>query len=157
MELTKIILVCHCLLNQSTRAGGDITPGVEKKILQLLSHYPFPVEQLPCPEYLFAGHREKKDKDEWERVEGFPEFCGQLAHRVGSFLKKLSVSSSLLLISIARSPCCSFSEIYVAGELIPGRGIFLKELRQRIHFEVVEFDFKRVDESLKRLRSKITQ
>jgi len=155
MKSTKILLVSHCLLNQLTRAGGDVTPGVEKKVFQLLSHYPFPVEQLPCPEYLFAGNRERKDKDEWERVKGFPEFCSRLANRAYPFLKKLSVGSSLLLVSIVRSPCCSSSKIYVAGKLIPGRGIFLEELRRRIHFEIVEFDFKRVDESLKRLEAEI--
>ncbi len=149
-ELT--LLLSHCLLNQKIRAGRAYTPRITQRLLGILSRYPVWREQLPCPEFSFIGEREKKPKDAWEKLEGFREYCSNLAEKIKEGIRKLEgTNAELLLVTIARSPSCSSGEVYWGKKVIQGKGILVEELEERIKLNLLEFDFRRVSWSLERI------
>lgn len=148
----KFVFLSHCLLNQLVRAGGSFTPSATGKVLRLISGYPLFIYQLPCPEYLFMGKRDKKPQDEWEKIAGFKAFLHSLASKVKKRTKQITEGRDLLVIGIARSPCCSAGKIYRGGKLVEGKGLWILELEKRFKFSIIEFDFKKVDKSLHNIK-----
>ena len=144
----SLVLVSHCLLNQGTRAGGSLTPEATPSLLRLLSTYNLQVYQLPCPEYLFMGIRDKRTQDSWERVPGFVQFVRGLADSLMKAVKPLLGDVPVPLIGIARSPCCSLTRVYRGDRLVCGRGLWVKELEERMPLDMVEFDYKMIEQSL---------
>ncbi len=151
MKKKSFLLLSHCLLNQLTRAGGSYTEGATKKLLSLLSQYDIPVYQLPCPEYIFMGPREKRTQDAWERVKGFKNFCSELAEKVKEEIWDIVHDKNLIMVAISRSPCCSASKVYRGDRIIEGKGLWVEELEKRFKLNIIEFDFKKVEESLKNI------
>jgi predicted secreted protein len=147
-----IILLSHCLLNQATRAEETITISATEELLRLFSHYLIHLEQLPCPEFLFMGKRKKRTKDEWEKIPGFKKFCGELANQIKEGVKRFGRKEAFPLVTIARSPCCSSREVHLGKRVFPGKGILVEELEKRMKLEFLEFDFRRIDESIERLK-----
>jgi len=147
-----IILLSHCLLNQTTRAEEMITALATEKLLQLFSSYPIHLEQLSCPEFLFMGKRKKRTKDEWEKIPGFKKFCGELADQIKEEVKRFDGKEAFPLVTIARSPCCSSGEVHIGKRIFAGKGLLVEELEKRMKLELVEFDFRRVAESIERLK-----
>ena len=147
-----IVLLSHCLLNQATRAEEVVRSAATGKLLRLFSSYPIYLEQLPCPEFLFMDKRKKRTKDEWEKIPGFKKFCGQLADQIKEGVKRFDQKEAFPLVTIARSPCCSSREVHIGKRVFAGKGILIEELEKRIDLEFLEFDFRRVDESIKRLK-----
>jgi len=147
----KFVFLSHCLLNQLVRAGGSFTPGATCKLLELLSGYSVYIYQLPCPEYLFLGKRSKKTQDVWEKIPGFKEFLPSLAMEVEKRTRQLIENKDLLMVGIARSPCCAATRVYRGCKLVEGRGLWVLELEKRINFNIIEFDFKNIDESLHKI------
>lgn len=147
-----IILLSHCLLNQTTRAEETITALATEKLLQLFSSYPIHLEQLSCPEFLFMGKRKKRTKDEWEKIPGFKKFCGELADQIKEGVKRFDGKEAFPLVTIARSPCCSSGEVHIGKRIFAGKGLLVEELEKRMKLELVEFDFRRVAESIERLK-----
>jgi len=151
-EREKILFLSHCLLNQLVRAGGSFTPGATGRLLRLLSGYSVFIYQLPCPEYIFLGERDKKSQDVWESFKGFKEFLSSLASEVKERTYQIIKDRDLVVIGIARSPCCSSSKIYRGCDLVEGKGLWILELEKRFKFDIIEFDFKKVDESLQKIK-----
>jgi len=147
-----IIFLSHCLLNQLTRAGDSFTPSATGKLLELLARYSVYIYQLPCPEYLFLGKREKKTQDEWEKIAGFKTFLSSLASKVKEETKRFLERKDLLMLGIARSPCCSANKVYRGERLVDGKGLWVLELEKRFKFSIIEFDFKKIDRSLKTIK-----
>ena len=147
-----IVLLSHCLLNQATRAEETITVSATEKLLRLFSSYPVHLEQLPCPEFLFMGKRKKTSKDEWEKMPGFKKFCGELADQIKERVKRFDRKETFSLVTIAGSPCCSSREIHIGKRAFAGKGILVEELEKRLNLEFLEFDFRRIDESIDRLK-----
>ena len=152
MPNKPIVLLSHCLLNQATRAEETITASATERLLRLFSNYPIHLEHLPCPEFLFMGKRKKRTKDEWEKIPGFKKFCGQLADQIKEGVKRFDRKEVFPLVTIARSPCCSSREVYIDKRVFAGKGILVEELEKRINLEFLEFDFRRIDESMERLK-----
>lgn len=146
-----IVLLSHCLLNQRTRAEENFTPRVTRALLKLLSSYPVWLEQLPCPEFLFLGRRKRKDYEEWEKEKGFRPFCRRLTQEVVFRIFPLVTRDRVAIITVARSPSCAGVFIKQRGKVSRGKGIFIQELEKLIKIEPIEFDFKDVEGSLKRL------
>lgn len=139
-------------MNQSVRAGESFTPLATQKLLKFFSNYPIYIYQLPCPEFLFAGKREKKTQDIWENLAGFQGFLSSLAADVQEATERILEDKKLLIIAIARSPCCSAHKIYRGKNLTKGKGLWVLELEKRLKCNIIEFDFKRVNESLERIK-----
>jgi len=149
----KFVFLAHCLLNQLTRAERSFTPSATPGILTLLKDFPVFVYQLPCPEYLFLGEREKRTQDMWEKIPGFRDFLSSLASEVERRVKELIKDKEIIFIGIARSPCCSAGKVYRGEKLVEGKGLWVLELGKRFNFSIIDFDFKDVDGSLEKIRS----
>ncbi|MFQ5834603.1 MAG: hypothetical protein ACE5HR_01615 [bacterium] len=152
MPNKPIVLLSHCLLNQATRAEETITASATENLLRLFSSYPVHLEQLPCPEFLFMGKRKKRSRDEWERIPDFKKFCGELADQIKEEVKRFDRKETFPLIAIARSPCCSSREVHIGKRVFAGKGILVEELEKRMNLKFLEFDFRKIDESLNRLK-----
>jgi len=152
MNNEQFLFLSHCLLNQAVRAGGAYTPGASEELLTLLSQYQIYIYQLPCPEYLFLGKRDKKTQDVWEKMEGFKKFCSDLALEVKKRSEEIMEGKTPILIAIARSPCCSASQVHRGERLVRGKGLWILELEKKLKFDIIEFDFKKIKESLHKLK-----
>lgn len=152
MHDNPIVLLSHCLLNQTTRAEETVTASVTEKLLRLFSSYPVCLEQLCCPEFLFMGKRKKRTKDEWEKIPGFKKFCGELADQIKEAVKRFDRKETFPLVTIAGSPCCSSEKVHLGKRVFAGKGILIEELEKRMNLEFLEFDFERIDESIDRLK-----
>lgn len=149
-----ILLLSHCLLNQRVRAKGlSPQPEVVKKIAGLISRIPVEVYQLPCPEFTYLGEREKMTYDEYLNLPGFKEHCDKLASQVKIVVERLGLHP--LFIGVAGSPSCSLSRVKIGEEKIPGVGLFMESLGQKIGGELVEFDYDRVEKSLSTLEKRL--
>lgn len=157
MNSTKLVFLAHCLLNQLVRAGGSCNIFATQKLLKFLSDYSVCIYQLPCPEYLFAGRRDKKPQDAWEVIVGFKDFVSRLAAEVEEKTKQLIRSQEVLMIAISRSPCCSASTVYRGNDLIEGKGIWVSELEKIFKCTIIEFDYKKIDESICRIKEFLEQ
>lgn len=156
-ESGSLVLVSHCLLNQCTRAGQSVTTGVTPALLDVLARSGAQVYQLPCPEYRFLGFREKRTQDAWEAIPGFAAFVEDLADRYAKILSPLLGTRAAFLIGIARSPCCSLSQVHRGEHVVSGKGLWVKQLQQHLALVPLEFDYKRVGDSLRALEQVLTK
>lgn len=148
----KFVFLSHCLLNQLTRAGDSFTPFATRRFLRAISGYSLYIYQLPCPEYLFMGKRAKKSQDVWEKAAGFKTFLSSLACEVREKTWQITEDKDLLVVGVARSPCCSASKVYRGDRLVEGKGLWILELEKRFRFSIIDFDFKKIDRSLQNIR-----
>jgi len=152
MNRSRLVLLSHCILNPRVRAGDDEIREAVQPILEVLLRTDVLIEQLPCPEFLFLGRRDKRTKDAWEALEGFAEHCARLAEETGHRLRGVPVNSyPLLMMSVSRSPCCSSSLVYRDRGLVSEPGIFVNELSSRLSLQFVEFDFRDPASSARRM------
>ena len=85
-ESDRVVLVSHCILNQSTRArwpggGARRDTGFLRDILELLMAEGVGVVQMDCPEFsLFGNPRRPRTKEGYDTPE-FREICSQIAGR----------------------------------------------------------------------------
>ncbi len=85
-ESDRVVLVSHCILNQSTRArwpggGARRDTGVLRDVLELLMAEGVGVVQMDCPEFsLFGNPRRPRTKEGYDTPE-FREICSQIAGR----------------------------------------------------------------------------
>jgi predicted secreted protein len=159
----KILFIAHCLLNQNTVTAGKAKyPGMVPHLISLAREKDVGIEQMPCPEFELLGCREKMTLTEYEKINGFKKLCSKLATHVSNYISKFQAAGYKIygIVGIARSPSCSASEVYVKEnsarrKRVKGDGIFIQELRKLVEVPIVDFDFKDVAGSLKRVKSLI--
>ena len=80
----SVVFVCHCILNQSTRAwwgtgGASRVERHMKDLLTTLDRYGVGLIQMECPEYsLYGNPRPPKSKDDYD-TPVFKERCREIA------------------------------------------------------------------------------
>ena len=85
-ESERVVLVSHCILNQSTRArwpggGARRDAGILRAVIELLMDEGVGVVQMDCPEFsLFGNPRRPRTKEGYDTPE-FREICSQIAER----------------------------------------------------------------------------
>ncbi len=85
-ESERVVLVSHCILNQSTRArwpggGARRDTGILRDVLEMLMAEGIGVVQMDCPEFsLFGNPRRPRTKEGYDTPE-FKEICSQIAGR----------------------------------------------------------------------------
>jgi predicted secreted protein len=86
VESERVVLVSHCILNQSTRArwgggGARRDTGILRDLVDLLMAEGIGVVQIDCPEFsLFGNPRRPRTKEGYDTPE-FREICSQIAGR----------------------------------------------------------------------------
>jgi len=143
-EEPKVLVLAHCLLNQSTRWWQNGEPpraqGPVKEILDFISARRIGAVQLPCPEFTFCGNpRRPRTKDEYEGLPGFILHCEGLAQTSAKYLQALTAMGReprpriLAIVGIARSPTCSVKS---APRGIGGKAEYAEEMG--LFFEILD-------------------
>jgi predicted secreted protein len=140
----RIVLVSHCLLNQSAKVQGLAEyPGVFEPVAAVLFREGAGLIQLPCPEAVLLGPERPAGTDTKEQYDTpeYRETCRTIAGRVAAgaaAYRKAGVAIPCLL-GVEGSPSCSVDSVPQLGKdgervLRPGMGIFMeilgKELEQ---------------------------
>lgn len=106
----KVILVCHCVINQNTVVKPLARDkGAFKDIVKIIMEQGFGIFQLPCPEALMYGmNRLPMSKQDYDTPE-YLELCAGLASREVHMIDKL-ISGNIHvagIVGIDQSPTCS--------------------------------------------------
>ena len=149
MKKEIILLLPHCLLNSRVRAEGLGREGTEEIVLGYLSRYSLPLFQLPCPEYLFIGRREKMTYDEYRKLPGYEDFLNKLAISIRDYLRSIPLSP--LVLGIRGSPSCSLSLVKGKEGWREGEGLFIRALKKTIAGIFLEVDYDDLEKSLREL------
>lgn len=129
----NIIYISHCILNQNTVVEplARSTGGYNKIIKKILDSG-IGIEQLRCPEMIYAGmNRKPMTKEEYD-TEEFNEICTKLASKVKKEVKHFEKNGYNILgvIGIKDSPTCAITS---------NRGIFMEILLDMIPY--FEYNF----------------
>jgi predicted secreted protein len=146
---TIVLIVAHCILNQSTRWWQKGQPvernqGPVNQILQFMSDNKIGAVQLPCPEFTFLGNpRSPATKDDYESLSGFKEHCRRLAMDSSRNLKSLIEMGRdpkiavLAIIGVERSPSCG---VKYTPRKVDGKTKYVEE--KGIFFEALDKEMK---------------
>lgn len=136
------------------------------ELLKLCRTYILGIEQMPCPEFVFAGYpREACTKTQYEK-KGLRRVCSKLANVVvEDVVRFLRANLKVVgIVGVARSPSCGVSEVYVGdlnkSKLLRGAGIFIEEIQKtlderNLNIQFLEWDFRKPRESLSNLASSL--
>jgi predicted secreted protein len=105
----KLVLVCHCILNQNSKIEGIARfPGTLRPVADLLVQSDVGIYQMPCPEMAHIGiHRWSSVKEQYSSPV-FRRLCRTLAERVADELEDYASRDyrTLALIGVDGSPSC---------------------------------------------------
>jgi predicted secreted protein len=141
--MAGVAFVAHCLLNQNAKVdGGARCPGVYSPLVEELRARGWRLEQMPCPELAFTGLNRFWAVKEQLDTRAYRTHCRRLAAAVaGAIAHRVAQGEDVVLVGLEGSPSMG---VHVtssdpqrggrpawpegAGELAPGRGIFIEEL-----------------------------
>jgi len=146
----NVIVLAHCILNQSTRWWTHEKPlrdkGVVWKVLETLAKFRIGILQMPCPEFTFCGNpRPPRTKKEYESIPGFKDHCEILAAAVAKDLREIvSLSREpkiriLAIVGVERSPTCGVRKTPISKKsnesflYAPTKGLFLEILDRKLN------------------------
>jgi predicted secreted protein len=132
----KIVLVSHCILNQSARpVGREKYSGVVKEILELFTESGVGIIQIPCPQLEFNEglNRKSNSKDCYDNT-CFRSKCQKLScnviQMIESYVKKNY--EILGILGIEQSSTCGVYQVQNGKRSVPGKGIFIEELEKEM-------------------------
>jgi predicted secreted protein len=142
-----VAFVAHCLLNQNAEVdGGARCAGVYSPLVEALREHGWRIEQMPCPELAFGGLQRFWAVREQYDTAAFRRHCRRLAAAVaGAIAVHARQGEKVVLVGLEGSPsmgvCVTSSDPRRggrpewpdgSGELTPGQGIFIEELRAEL-------------------------
>jgi len=132
----KVIFVPFCILCQSVKATGlsKHFPAMVEPLVKLLNGYKVNIVQIPCPEMLGEGLvREPHDISYYERPD-FLKLCRELALAQADVIERFITDGFDVvgLMGIERSPSCSLGLVRRGGEIVPGIGVFMREMTENL-------------------------
>jgi predicted secreted protein len=159
----KVVFVCHCVLNQSTRAwwgeaGASRERGMVKDVVGVLMTHGVGAIQMDCPEFGLHGNpRPPRSKDEYNTPE-FRHHCREIATAACDEMLALMEKGRdpkvdiVAVIGFENSPSCGVERttrtIDGRNVSIPGRGHLMDALENEMHRRGLDAPF--VGVSLKR-------
>ncbi|WP_100066075.1 CD3072 family TudS-related putative desulfidase [Miniphocaeibacter massiliensis] len=117
----KIILLSHCILNQSSVINDWERAKGAFPISKFIIEKEIGIIQLPCPEFLYLGiNRPPMDYDDYDKIPDYRNFCNSILITIIKQIKSYIDNGYdfLGVIGINESPNCSIS-----GK----RGVFMEE------------------------------
>ncbi len=145
----KLILVCHCILNQNSKIEGIARfPGTLRPLVDLILQSDAGIYQMPCPEMTHLGiHRWSSVKAQYSSP-FYRRHCHSLAERVTDEVEDYASREykTLLVIGMDGSPSCGVDftqealgepwggrmEGVPSRQYIRGSGTFIEVLREEI-------------------------
>lgn len=139
----KVVLVSHCILNQSTRAwwedgGATRERGMLRDVVEVLLGHHVGAIQMECPEFsLYGNPRPPRSKDGYDTPQ-FRERCREIAERACDLMESCLDQGRnpgfrvVAIVGVENSPSCGVSKVTrtVGGETVtcPGRGLLMDAL-----------------------------
>jgi len=145
-ESERVVLVSHCILNQSARArwgggGARRDTGIIRDVLDLLMAEGIGVVQMDCPEFsLFGNPRRPRTKEGYNTPE-FREICSQIAgrtcDRIAAFQKTGPTGIDVIaVLGMEGSPSCGVERtpriIDDEGVDAPEAGLLMEALMEKM-------------------------
>jgi predicted secreted protein len=152
----RIILVCHCILNQNSISDGTADfPGTNEVIVKKLLESKVGIVQMPCPELLCLGldrkdihggerpvvvenSRIRKELSKDDSVKMIQSFAEQIVFQIEEYIKH--GFSILGIVGINRSPSCGVNTTSENDQEVVGEGVFIKILREVLKNKQIEID-----------------
>ena len=174
----KVAFVCHCILNQSTRAwwgtgGARREKGMMSDIVGTLMSHGVGTVQMDCPEFgLYGNPRPPRTRDEYNTPE-FRHRCREIAASACDVMESLKEKGRdpgvevVGVVGVENSPSCGieWTTRTIDGEnrVSRGRGLLIEaleeEMRRRgLDAPLIGFSMKKAEreEGLKRLRAYVS-
>jgi len=152
----KLVVVAHCLFNQSAKVEGLASyRGVFQPLVDVLCRMGVGLIQLPCPEMLHLGPNRPLGADTLEQYDhpAYRACCRDAARRVTAELLSWHRAgySIVCLLGVEGSPSCSVCRVprLVRGKRVlrRGRGIFMEALRDAMRDAGLDIRFIGVPEN----------
>ena len=145
-ESERVVLVSHCILNQSARArwgggGARRDTGIIRDVLDLLMAEGIGVVQMDCPEFsLFGNPRRPRTKEGYDTPE-FREICSQIAGRTCDRIVAFQMTGPtgidvIAVLGMEGSPSCGVERtpriIDDEGVDAPEAGLLMEALMEKM-------------------------
>ncbi len=145
--MSGVAFVGHCLLNQNAKVeGGARCPGIYSPLVDVLRTHGWRIEQLPCPELAFTGLNRFWAVREQYDTAAYRRYCKRIASAVAVAIDVHIREGRHVVLVVSRSvPRWAYAFTSSdphrggrpqwpdgSGELAPGEGIFIEELRSEL-------------------------
>jgi predicted secreted protein len=131
----KMIVVCHCHLNQNARAAGiEKYPAFNPKLLTLIRKEKAGVLQLPCPETNFVGVEHAPKDQEFFDTPKYNSYVKQIAKDTVRLMKRYIAKGYKFtrFIALKSSPSCGIMFVHCKGRKIRGQGLMIEAFRREL-------------------------
>lgn len=144
----RVIFLAHCLLNQNSISDGTaVYPAAFKDVLRLLMDAEVGVVQLPCPELCCLGldrgdergaerpvtaenTRIRRELQRGEPARRLEALVGYAMHQLEEYRRH--GFEILGIVGVNRSPSCGVETTSDNDAEIPGMGLFMGRLAERL-------------------------
>lgn len=139
LNMQRIILVSHCILNPYSKAQGVLNEKkleASRKVSEtLLKDFEIGIIQLPCPELLYKGlDRKPASRSSYENPE-FRKICLDMADQVVKLVREYEQNGIEVIayLGVEGSPSCGVEWTHFkVDEPEKGKGIFTEALCKAI-------------------------
>ena len=144
----RVIFLAHCLLNQNSISDGTaVYPAAFKDVLRLLMEADIGVVQLPCPELCCLGldrgdergaerpvtaenTRIRRELQRGEPARRLEALVGYTMYQIEEYRRH--GFEILGIVGVNRSPSCGVETTSDNDAEIPGMGLFMGRLAERL-------------------------
>ena len=108
----RIVFVSNCILNANNKVREFARyPGMFSEVVRTLDKYGVGIQQMPCPEVLYAGNLRWWSSRELYDNAGFRRFCRELARQTADYLENYQLAGyqTLAILVCDGSPTCGYS------------------------------------------------
>lgn len=132
MKKSATVLIAPCIINaqfqaELPRKSSHWGAAFE----ELLKSRGVKIILLPCTETGFCGiPRKKHGVDYYQSLEGYPEYCAQLAQDTAEMVLSLIREGQEIVacLGVEHSPSCAVSYMYTHNGMVKRAGIFFEKL-----------------------------
>lgn len=132
MKKPTIVLTAPCILNAQLQAvPPENSLHWGSAFEELLKSKQVEIFLLPCTETGFCGiPRKKHGVDYYQSLEGYPEYCAQLAQDTAEMILPLIREGQKIVacLGVEHSPSCAVSYMYTHNGMVKRAGIFFEKL-----------------------------
>ena len=168
----RVIFLAHCLLNQNSISDGTaVYPAAFKDVLRLLMEADIGVVQLPCPELCCLGldrgdekgaerpvtaenTRIRRELQRGEPARRLEALVGYTMYQIEEYRRH--GFEILGIVGVNRSPSCGAETTSDNDAEVPGMGLFMGRLAERLSeagVSVPMLGLKATDDAASRLKA----
>ena len=150
-----IVFVPHCAQNMNARHVDCADfPAMMEPLFEFLRENQIGIVQMPCPELRVLGLGRDRDVPplntirEALEVPDAQERLRPLVDDMVYLIKEYQFQDVEILGILGKngSPSCGVTTTHKEGDLVPGEGIFIRELRRRLAQQGLEIQLKGIDD-----------